>query len=114
MDRKAAAFYFVFVAYSLVCAFALRNGTGTVDREVRPILENGNQLPSVSQKHEKVKETQEPDFRPRKWVSELFLQAERQFDMDPNVSAECRRDFEMYKLHLQNQSIWAVRSKYDR
>lgn len=47
----------------------------------------------------------------RKWISQLFSEAERNFDMSPNVSTHCRRDFELYKLHLRNQSTWAIRSR---
>lgn len=52
------------------------------------------------------------DFPKRKWLSELFAQAERDFDMNISpVSDQCREDFRVYKLHLANQSAWAVRSK---
>lgn len=46
----------------------------------------------------------------RIWVSQLFDQAEDIFDVHPSVSHECRRSFDLYKLHLRNQTVWAVRS----
>lgn len=48
---------------------------------------------------------------PGLWISQIFLEAERNFDMlKANVTSACRKDFETYKMHLQNQSVWAVRS----
>ncbi len=47
----------------------------------------------------------------RKWVPELFDEAKRNFEMGAEVNADCRRDFEKYKMHLSNQSVWAIRSK---
>lgn len=93
-----------------MCAIALKNST--VDREVRRIIENSNYLPPVSQNSEKFKEKSEPNFHPKKWVSELFMQARQEFNIDTETNPECKRDFELYKMHLQNQSVWAIRSKY--
>ncbi len=47
-----------------------------------------------------------------KWISDLMSEGERTFKMDAFVNAKCKRDFELYQLHLRNQSIWALRSKY--
>lgn len=56
--------------------------------------------------------TQESTRKPvqRKWISELFHEAEATFDMNAEVSEGCRRDFLMYKLYAENQTVWAVRS----
>lgn len=47
-----------------------------------------------------------------KWISQLFQDAERAFDMSFRATEQCRRDFEIYKMHLKNQSVWAIRSLY--
>lgn len=47
-----------------------------------------------------------------KWISQLFQDAERAFDMSLTTTEQCIRDFETYKMHLKNQSVWAVRSLY--
>lgn len=47
---------------------------------------------------------------PRKWILELIHEAEKTFDIDSNVSDNCKRDFGVYKLHRDNQTVWAVRS----
>lgn len=47
---------------------------------------------------------------PTKWVSEIMGEAEMAFDMDPNVSKKCAEDIKTYKLHAENQTVWAVRS----
>ncbi len=46
-----------------------------------------------------------------KWVAELFYEAQKKFDMNTGVNEKCKRDFQLYKSHLQNQSIWAIRSE---
>lgn len=51
-----------------------------------------------------------PELAHRKWITQLMEEARSAFDIDPAADAQCRRDFNLYKLHLQNQSIWAVRS----
>ena len=48
----------------------------------------------------------------RKWITELFYEAKAEFQIDSNVNSECKRDFDLYKLHLRNQSVWAVKSKF--
>ena len=52
------------------------------------------------------------DAAPKKWITELFHDAETIFQMEPGDNADCRRDYNLYKLHLANQSVWAVRSKF--
>lgn len=47
----------------------------------------------------------------RKWISQLFVEVANIFHMDPSVNILCKNDFERYKIHLQNQSVWAIRSK---
>lgn len=47
----------------------------------------------------------------RKWLTQLFSDAERNFDMDPLVSSQCLKDFSSYKMNLKAQIGWAVRSK---
>lgn len=46
----------------------------------------------------------------QKWVSELMDEAKGAFNVSPANNSKCREDFQLYKLHLQNQSIWAMRS----
>ncbi|XP_065211070.1 uncharacterized protein LOC135839121 [Planococcus citri] len=45
----------------------------------------------------------------RKWISELFYEARTAFRLNSEVNAECKRDFDLFKLHLGNQSTWAVK-----
>lgn len=47
---------------------------------------------------------------PKKWISEIIADVEKNFDMNADVSDECRRDFNIYRLHTQNQTVWAIRS----
>lgn len=49
----------------------------------------------------------------RKWVSDIFMEAREAFDMHGDVSAACRRDFAVYQQFLENQTVWAIRSKFD-
>lgn len=51
-----------------------------------------------------------PELGHRKWITQLMEEARNAFDIDPEANAQCKKDFNLYKLHLQNQSIWAVRS----
>lgn len=52
-------------------------------------------------------------YLPHKWITEMFQEAEQKFTMlGPNVSDACKKDYETYQMHLSNQSVWAVRSKY--
>lgn len=48
----------------------------------------------------------------QKWIPELMDAAKMSFNMDSAISSKCKADFQLYKLHLQNQSIWAVRSMF--
>lgn len=108
MDRRVATLaYFVFVNL-LFCAVAHENST---NRDVRKIIDSENETPTNHFQREKF-EIVESDFPEKKWISQLFYEAENAFHMDSNVNAECKRDFDLYKLHLRNQSIWAVRSKF--
>lgn len=45
----------------------------------------------------------------KQWIKAIFLEAEKNFDMD-DVSVRCKTDFQRYKMHLKNQTVWAVRS----
>lgn len=47
---------------------------------------------------------------PRKWILEFIHEAERTFDVDLNATDDCKRDFGIYQLHVQNQTVWAIRS----
>ncbi len=47
-----------------------------------------------------------------KWISQLMSEAEDAFTMDEGVSDKCKRDYKLYELHRQNQSVWALRSKF--
>lgn len=53
----------------------------------------------------------ETTTKERKWLTQLFSDAERNFDMDPKVSSECLEDFNRYKMNLNAQIGWAIRSK---
>lgn len=46
----------------------------------------------------------------RKWLSQVFDQAKLAFDVPANASEKCRRDYDLFKAHLNNQTVWAVRS----
>lgn len=58
-----------------------------------------------------VHKTQGKWLYPRKWISELLSEAKDEFRMDSMTNDECKRDFNVYRLYLQNQSIWAIQSK---
>lgn len=53
-----------------------------------------------------------PKIVPKKWISQVMIEAELTFVMDPNVSRQCREDTEIYNLHVENQTVWAIRSSY--
>lgn len=57
-------------------------------------------------------QAEEPSVVPKKWISKMIADVETNFDMNLEVSDECRRDFNIYRLHVQNQTIWAIRSEY--
>lgn len=48
----------------------------------------------------------------RKWITQLMDEAKYKFDFDSTVNEKCHRDIQLYQQHLQNLSIWAVRSMY--
>ncbi|XP_065222003.1 nose resistant to fluoxetine protein 6-like [Planococcus citri] len=48
-------------------------------------------------------------FLRKKWISELFFEAQADFKMDPTENTECKKDFDLFKLHLRNHSTWAVK-----
>lgn len=50
--------------------------------------------------------------KPQKWISELMDEAKAVFNVDSANNNKCKTDFQLYKLHLQNLSIWAVRSMF--
>lgn len=52
----------------------------------------------------------EPRSRHKKWISQLFDEAKNKFNIHPNVSKACRRDYEIFQQHVDNQSVWAIRS----
>lgn len=47
------------------------------------------------------------------WLSQLFEEAKHSFIMDQSTNSMCKRDFDLYEMHLQNHSIWAIRSKLE-
>ncbi|XP_065222006.1 uncharacterized protein LOC135846697 [Planococcus citri] len=51
----------------------------------------------------------ESAFFRKKWISELFFEAQTKFEMDPTENTACKNDFDLFKLHLRNHSAWAVR-----
>ncbi|XKL64935.1 hypothetical protein PGB90_005021 [Kerria lacca] len=63
---------------------------------------------SVNSKNEQI-EIAVKNSSQKKWVSQLFAEARTKFDLNSDVSAECKKDYELYKQHLSNASIWAVR-----
>lgn len=46
----------------------------------------------------------------KRWLSEMFSEAKRNFDMHSTVGRKCKEDYETYKLHFRNQTTWAVQS----
>lgn len=50
----------------------------------------------------------------RRWISQLFDEAKKTFQMDSLTNSKCRMDYISYLSHLHNQSIWAVKSKFWR
>lgn len=52
------------------------------------------------------------DLSKKVWISQLFLEAQKKFDMNADVTENCKTDFELYKLYLRNLTVWAVKSKY--
>lgn len=49
----------------------------------------------------------------KKWLAEIIAETEVNFDMDVHtVSRKCRDDFRIYKQHVRNQTVWAIRSSY--
>lgn len=65
--------------------------------------DNGNSKLEKSSPNSKKKTT--------KWVAEIFAEAWRSFDL-PNtslISERCYHDYQIYKAHLTNQSVWAVK-----
>lgn len=105
-----------FLVLLFVCAVASKNVSD--DRQLRKIIDNeANKFGSTKQIHEEsttrtvVEVRREETARQPKWITQLFLEAEQKFDLHPDVNPRCRRDYEMYKVHLANQSVWAIRSK---
>lgn len=56
-------------------------------------------------------ETQKNDILPKRWIADIFAEAENKFTIHPDANERCSRDFDLYKSHLKNESIWAIRSK---
>lgn len=96
MDRRVAAVTYFVIVNLLFCALALENNL----KEIRQNVASNDEV------HQK------SNFTERKWISQLFYDAEMAFGIHSNASADCRRDFNTYLQHLNNQSIWAVRSKF--
>lgn len=107
MDRRVISIVYFVLVYTLFCAVAFENDT---DKNVRKIIESEKEL-HVNGVDNKSFQNAKSDFPQRKWISQLFHEAEMAFQMDSNVNAKCKRDFDLYKLHLRNQSVWAVKSK---
>lgn len=112
MNRKAATF--VLFVNSLIFALAFHNDTDN-DEILRKVGKNEHEFIAINMNKQILKNTTHPqaNIGEQKWISQLFLEAERKFDMDEHVNKRCKTDYELYKLHLRNQSVWAVRSKYD-
>lgn len=54
-----------------------------------------------------------PSSNPKKWLAEIISETEVNFDMDVHtVSRKCKEDFRIYKQHVRNQTVWAIRSSY--
>ncbi|XKL64934.1 hypothetical protein PGB90_005020 [Kerria lacca] len=49
------------------------------------------------------------DLSKKVWISQLFLEAQKKFDMNADVTENCKTDFELYKLYLRNLTVWAVK-----
>lgn len=50
-------------------------------------------------------------FSGGQWITQLFRQAEDVFHIDRAASEPCRRAYDMFKMYLRNQTVWAIRSK---
>ncbi|KAK7604564.1 hypothetical protein V9T40_005750 [Parthenolecanium corni] len=101
-----------FLLLLFVCTVVSKNVSD--DRQLRRIIENeANKFSSKPRHNESgvLEVRREENMHQSKWITQLFIEAEQKFDLHPNVSPQCKRDYEMYKLHLANQSVWAVRSK---
>ncbi|XP_065221988.1 nose resistant to fluoxetine protein 6-like isoform X2 [Planococcus citri] len=51
----------------------------------------------------------ESAFLRKRWISELFFEAQPKFKMDSTENTACKQDFDLFKLHLGNHSTWAVK-----
>ncbi|XP_065222000.1 nose resistant to fluoxetine protein 6-like [Planococcus citri] len=51
----------------------------------------------------------ESAFLRKRWLSELFFEAQTKFKMDPTENTACKQDFDLFKLHLGNHSTWAIK-----
>ncbi|XKL64037.1 hypothetical protein PGB90_004123 [Kerria lacca] len=109
MNRKAATF--VLFVNSLIFALAFHNDTDN-DEILRKVGKNEHEFIAINMNKQILKNTTHPqaNIGEQKWISQLFLEAERKFDMDEHVNKRCKTDYELYKLHLRNQSVWAVRN----
>lgn len=104
---------------SSICASTVRNDT-TAPWNVGRSKPNENRMSTIMTKSNKNLVSynnkvlaKSPEFlSPRKWVTQVFMEAAEKFDMDSNVTAKCKKDFDLYKMYLQNQTLWAVRSEY--
>ncbi|XP_065206402.1 O-acyltransferase like protein-like isoform X2 [Planococcus citri] len=94
-------FVLVYTYCSLFCVVALENNTAE-----DAFTNEKKLLGSIYNESFHNFESNTPQ---RKWITQLFHEAETVFEMDSNVNTECKRDFDLYKLHLRNQSVWAVR-----
>ncbi|XP_065204696.1 nose resistant to fluoxetine protein 6-like [Planococcus citri] len=90
---------YIFVTVELFFANTLENNTEFSECDSKLISKDLDRSSS-----------QANGFR-KKWISELFLEAQQKFRMDYNVNNECKRDFERFQLHLKNQSMWAIKMK---
>ena len=107
---------FVILCSSICVSIAKNNTTApwSVDRS----KQYENRMSTIMRKsnknliNDKKVFTKSPDsLSPRKWVTQVFMEAAEKFDMDSNVTAKCKTDFDLYKMYLQNQTLWAVRSE---
>lgn len=102
MKSKVSVF-----ALTLLIFIRAEENVTAVDEEESSTATTFTDLDAVSEEYS----TSQPREPRGLWVSQVFYEARKSFDLDPNVTDECRKSFDSYTLHLHNQTTWAVRSE---
>lgn len=101
---KFFVFTCIFIFQNLIYTFAVVDA-----RDECLFVQNGSC--SSELKVEEGFERKKLVYRP--WISQIMAEVEKNFQAElfSGASQKCREDISMYKLHLKNSSIWAIRSK---